>query len=265
MMTDKTITAASYSGASVSIFSAMTLTDWGIVTGIVTALATFGLNVWWGIRRDRREQKEHDLAISGYDRRQRNSPVEHDRRRQRGSANRVLVAVLALSAAGFSAWMANEGSSPTVIVSGKEMMAPHIPTAGDVPTIGHGSTRYEDGTLVKLTDQPITRARAENLARNLLSADEKMFRDTLPGVELSQEEYDIYMDFIGQYGIGKWKNSSMRKRLIEKNYGSACDALLAYRFQAGRDCSRPVNWGPQGCKGVWTRQQQRHKKCKEAQ
>lgn len=81
MITDKSITAASYSGGAVSIFSAMTLTDFGILVGIITALATFGLNVWWGMRRDRREQQAHDLALSGFERRQRDEPVDFDRRR----------------------------------------------------------------------------------------------------------------------------------------------------------------------------------------
>lgn len=81
MITDKSITAASYSGGAVSIFSAMTLTDWGILVGIVTALATFALNVWWGMRRDRREQQAHELAINGIlDRRSRSVPVKIDRR-----------------------------------------------------------------------------------------------------------------------------------------------------------------------------------------
>ena len=84
MITDKTVTAASYSGGAVSIFSAMTLTDFGILVGIVTALATFGLNVWWGMRRDRREQQAHELAINGIlDRRNRIVPVKIDRRADR--------------------------------------------------------------------------------------------------------------------------------------------------------------------------------------
>lgn len=189
----------------------------------------------------------------------------HVRDKQRGSVNRTLVAVMAISAAGFATWVANEGSTPAVVVSGETRLAPHIPTKGDVPTIGHGSTRYEDGTPVKLTDPPITRARAEALARNLLSDDERRFKASIPGVRLYQIEYDLYVDFIGQFGIGNWNKSSMRRHLLASDYPVACNALLLYRFQAGRDCSKPENWGPKGCKGVWTRQQDRHRKCINAQ
>jgi len=181
-------------------------------------------------------------------------------------SRRRLVAALSVSAAGFAAWLGFEGSSPVVqVVDGtgavEERLAPHLPTQGDVPTIGHGSTRYEDGTPVTLNDAPITRARAVQLARVLMSEDEKRFAASLPGVALHQEEYDLYLDFVGQYGIGNWRKSSMRRHLLAGQYHQACEALLRWRYQAGRDCSLPANWGPRGCKGVWTRQEQRVAKC----
>lgn len=168
---------------------------------------------------------------------------------------RVAVTLLTLSAAGFSAWVANEGFTPE----------PVIPTKGDVPTIGHGSTRYEDGTPVRMSDPAITRQRAEQLARNLHSEEERRFIASLPGVDLHQEEFDLYMDFTGQYGIGNWRTSSMRKHLLAGNYRQACESLLLWFKAGGRDCRKPENWGPQGCKGVWTRQLERHAKCLAAQ
>ncbi|WP_415752914.1 glycoside hydrolase family protein [Pseudomonas aeruginosa] len=114
---------------------------------------------------------------------------------------------------------------------------------------------------MKLTDPPITRQRGEQLARNLMAKDEQQFRDSLPGVKLFQEEYDLYLDFTGQFGITNWRGSSMRRDLLAGNYQQACDDLLKWRNQAGRDCSLPKNWGPRGCKGVWTRQQERHAQC----
>lgn len=161
---------------------------------------------------------------------------------------RLAVAALTLSVAGFAAWVASEGFTP----------APVIPTKGDVPTIGHGSTRYEDGTPVKMTDPPITRQRAEELARNLHGQEEQRFKDSLPGVMLTQGEFDLYLDFVGQYGIGNWRASSMRKFLLNGEYSHACWALLKYRYAAGYDCSTPGN---RRCPGVWERQKQRYAKC----
>lgn len=180
-------------------------------------------------------------------------PRNRKRRRQRGAARaRLLVATMVLSAGGFATWVANEGFTER----------PVIPTQGDVPTIGHGSTRYEDGTPVRMSDPPITRERAARLARNLASVDERRLQDSLPGVRLHQEEFDVYVDFVGQYGIGNWRQSSMRRHLLAGRYREACDALLRYRYAAGYDCSTPGN---RRCMGVWTRQQKRHAQCLAAQ
>lgn len=171
---------------------------------------------------------------------------------------RLAVAALTLSAAGFAAWVTSEGYTSK----------PVIPTKGDVPTIGHGSTRYEDGTPVRMTDPPITRQRAEQLARNLHDEEERRFKASLPGVLLTQGEFNLYLDFTGQYGIGNWRGSSMRRELLvtraappelqARHYRAACDALLRYRYAGGFDCSTPGN---RRCPGVWTRQQERHAKC----
>ena len=164
---------------------------------------------------------------------------------------RIAVTVLSLSAAGFATWQASEGYTPVAV----------IPTKGDVPTIGHGSTRYEGGQPVRMGDT-ITPARAEILARNLNSQAEKQFAASLPGVKLYQAEFDIYMDFVGQYGIGTWLKGSPRRDLLAGNYVQACHDLLKYRFAAGFDCSTPGN---KRCYGVWARQLERHAKCMAAQ
>lgn len=164
---------------------------------------------------------------------------------------RVAVGLLSISAAGFATWQASEGLTTVAV----------IPTKGDVPTIGHGSTRYEDGSPVRMGDT-ITPARAEVLARNLNNQAEKQFAASLPGVKLHQDEFDLYMDFVGQYGIGTWRAGSPRRDLLAGNYAQACHDLLKYRYAAGFDCSTPGN---KRCWGVWARQLERHAKCMAAQ
>jgi lysozyme len=173
-----------------------------------------------------------------------------------GAKGRVLVGLLTISVAGFATWQGHEGFTS----------APVIPTKGDVPTIGHGSTRYEDGRRVRMSDPAIDRKRAAELARNLMREDERTFAATLPGVKLSQAEYDVYIDFVGQYGLGNWRKSSMRTNLLAGNYAAACRSLLKYRFAAGYDCSTTINGKPnRRCWGVWTRQKTRFDKCMAAQ
>lgn len=167
---------------------------------------------------------------------------------------RIAVSALTLSATAFVALLASEGYSPIA----------YIPTQGDKLTIGFGTTVHEDGTPVTSSDRtdPV---KAVIAAQAHIGKDEQAFRETLPGVSLSQAEYDLYLDFTYQYGIGNWRGSSMRRHLLAGDYVKACHALLMWRKQGGRDCSLPQNWGPKGCKGVWTRQQERHAKCMAAQ
>lgn len=179
--------------------------------------------------------------------------TSNDKSRQLISA---LVLAISATGAGFAAWKVNEGFTAV----------PVIPTKGDVPTIGHGSTRYENGTAVKITDPSITAKRAEQLALNLMKADARKFEASMPeDTELTPGEFNVYMDFIGQYGIGNWAKSSMRTKLIAGDHYGACKALLRYRFAAGYDCSTMIEDLPnKRCWGVWTRQLERHEQCMEA-
>jgi protein-S-isoprenylcysteine O-methyltransferase Ste14 len=49
--------AGSYAGAVVAIVASLTLTQWGVIAGIVTALVTCAANVVYMARKDRREER----------------------------------------------------------------------------------------------------------------------------------------------------------------------------------------------------------------
>ena len=164
---------------------------------------------------------------------------------------RVAVVALALSASAFVGMAVKEGYTTGAV----------IPTKGDVPTLGFGSTVHESGKPVKMGDTT-TPVNALVKAQAHINRDEQKFRDSLPGAYLTQGEYDVYMDFVYQYGIANWNKSSMRRSILAGQHVQACNGLLAYRFAAGYDCSTPGN---KRCMGVWTRQQERHKQCMEAQ
>lgn len=164
---------------------------------------------------------------------------------------RVIVAALSLSAGAFIALVQSEGYTDTAV----------IPTRGDVPTVGFGSTVHEDGSRVRLGDRtdPV---RALVKAKAYIDREEAGFRASLPGVRLTQGEYDLYLDFTYQYGLSNWRASSMRRRLLAGEYRPACDALLQWRKAAGYDCSTRVNGKPNTrCWGVWQRQLERHAQC----
>ena len=133
--------------------------------------------------------------------------------------------------------------------------------SGGVPTIGIGTTQYEDGTRVSMQDVPITQERAVELVKAHVAKDEMAFRQSLEGAYLNQQEYDLYLDFVYQYGQTTWRKSSMRRALLRGDNVAACGDLLRYRFVASRDCKIRSN----NCYGVWTRQLRRHQRCVDAQ
>ena len=137
---------------------------------------------------------------------------------------------------------------------------PYLDSA-KVATIGIGSTTYENGSKVKMTDKPITKERAVEIAKAHIAKDEVAFRKSLQGVKLTQSEYDVYLDFVYNYGQANWNGSSILRNLKQGNYKQACDSLLKWKYVAKRDCSVRSN----NCYGVWTRQVERHSKCMGAQ
>jgi len=166
---------------------------------------------------------------------------------------RVAIAALSLSAAGFVGILLSEGYTDTAI----------IPTKGDVPTVGFGSTFRDDGSRVQMGDR-ITPPRAVARSATHIAKDEAGLKRCVTGL-LSQKEYDILVDFVYQYGVAATCRSSMVRFINEGRYTEACDAYGLYKKSQGRDCSDPKHWGPGGCKGVWLRNQERRHECMEAQ
>lgn len=168
---------------------------------------------------------------------------------------RIPIAILSLSAAGFAGLLLDEGYTDKAV----------IPVKGDVPTYGFGSTTRIDGKPVRMGDT-ITPVKAVQRSFAYLQAAEKRFKSCVK-VELSQQEYDLYMNFSYQYGMPTFCQSSIVRNLNARKYRQACDSLLLYRKVNGADCSDQKNWYGKGadCRGVWDRQVERHSKCMEAQ
>lgn len=182
------------------------------------------------------------------------------------SPTRVAAITLAISAAAGYGWIGHEGYTSTAV----------IPTPGDRPTIGHGSTYWHDGTPVKMGDT-ITREAARELALGELDRTyAQCVRESLGSTLVTQSEFDQAVLFAGQYGCAAWKRSSMLRLTKAGQYGQACDAHMLYKYirrdrsygdgwekenatgQWRYDCSTPGN---RVCRGVWLRSQERAAAC----
>lgn len=84
-----------------------------------------------------------------------------------------------------------------------------------VITIGFGSTYYEDGTKVKLTDSPITQERATELLEALLVSYERSV-DSYCVDTINQYQFDALCSFAYNCGVGNLKSSTLLKK-VNKN------------------------------------------------
>lgn len=148
-------------------------------------------------------------------------------------SQRTNVTALVLSAAALIGIVVHEGYSDTA----------YVPVAGDVPTIGFGTTGG-----VKLGDKTTP---VKALERAL--TDVNSFEDALKKcvkVPLHQYEYDAYISLSYNIGSSAFCNSTLVKLLNSGNYEEACKQILRWdKFQG-----KPL-------RGLTIRRQSEYKQC----
>lgn len=110
---------------------------------------------------------------------------------------------------------------------------PYLCPAG-VPTIGYGSTRYEDGTPVTLKDEPIDQARANAIMRTTLAREYEPAVQRYVKVPLTQGQYDALVDFAYNAGAKNLLQSTLLKKLNAKNYAGAAKEFEKWVYGGGK-------------------------------
>lgn len=90
-------------------------------------------------------------------------------------------------------------------------LTPYLCSAG-VPTIGYGSTRYANGTKVKLTDKSITKGEAFTLFCDTIKTYEKAVFTLAPD-EINQNQFNALVSFCYNLGVNALKNSTLLKKV----------------------------------------------------
>jgi len=131
-----------------------------------------------------------------------------------------------------------------------------IPTKGDVPTLGFGTTTRPDGSPVQLGDRTNPVDALQRKARDLQKFEGAVKKCVT--VPLYQHEYDTYVDFAYNIGTEGFCGSTVVKRLNQEDYVGACNAILMWKRVGQQDCSVPGN---RICWGLWQRRLAAHKAC----
>jgi lysozyme len=91
------------------------------------------------------------------------------------------------------------------------VLKPYKCSAG-VPTIGIGSTYYEDGRKVKMTDPAITEFRALQLFKNVLKTYELAVYSSTRD-DINQNQFDSLVSLAFNIGTGAFKKSTLLKKV----------------------------------------------------
>lgn len=119
----------------------------------------------------------------------------------------------------------------------------YIPTPGDVPTIGFGTTNG-----VKLGDKT-TPTQALNRAMVDIQKFEGAVKSCVQ-VPLTQGEYDAYISLSYNIGSSAFCNSTLVKRLNQSEYALACQEILRWNRFQGKELA-----------GLTKRRQEEYLKC----
>lgn len=135
---------------------------------------------------------------------------------------RIALAALALSAAGLVGIVTSEGYV--------EVATP--PVAGDVPTVGFGTTTHPDGSPVRAGEKtnPVKALGDALRDANVVEAQIK----ECVRVPLAQREYDVYVSLAYNVGFGAFCRSTIVKLLNEGRYEEACAQLKRWVYFQGK-------------------------------
>jgi lysozyme len=147
--------------------------------------------------------------------------------------DRKNIAAISLSATALVAIVLHEGYKENA----------YIPLAGDIPTIGFGTTFG-----VKLGDR-ITPEKALQVAMKDVQQFEGAIKSCVT-VPLSQNEYDAFTSLAYNIGTGAFCKSTLVKLLNQEKYTEACKQILLWDKYQGK----PLD-------GLTKRRQEEYAKC----
>lgn len=110
---------------------------------------------------------------------------------------------------------------------------PYLCPAG-VATIGYGSTSYLDGRKVTLADRPVSKAEAELLLIQVMTSVCTSVLKASPTVATNTNVWAALADFVYNLGIARYRSSTLRKRVDEKDFTAAGEELLRWTRAGGR-------------------------------
>jgi lysozyme len=112
-------------------------------------------------------------------------------------------------------------------------LKPYLCPAG-IPTIGYGSTRYEDGKKVTLRDTSITKDIAEKLLYIEIHKCISKSVKYCPVLIKYPERLGAIADFVYNLGAGRLQTSTLRRRINQQDWLEVKKELMRWVRGGGR-------------------------------
>lgn len=112
------------------------------------------------------------------------------------------------------------------------VLTPYKDSAG-IPTIGIGSTYYEDGTKVTMKDKAITKERAIQLAKNVVKSFEARVNKSIL-LPMTQNQFDAMVLLCYNIGESSFARSSVVRNFNAGNLQKAADSFLLWNKAGGK-------------------------------
>ena len=103
----------------------------------------------------------------------------------------------------------------------------------NVPTIGYGTTRYEDGRKVSLTDPAVTEIRATELLMHDLQKFAN-YVDSYCRDDIKQNQFDALVSFTFNLGPGTLQRSTLRRKINQGYLKEAPKEIKKYVYASGK-------------------------------
>ena len=119
-------------------------------------------------------------------------------------------------------------------------LKPYLCPAG-IPTISIGCTYYEDGTKVRMTDAPISEARATDIFLNVIKHYERSV-DSFCRDDINQNQFDALVSFCYNLGAGSLKSSTLLKKVnADPNNLLIAKEFAKYKYNKGKISQGLIN------------------------
>ena len=102
-----------------------------------------------------------------------------------------------------------------------------------IPTIGYGSTYYQDGTRVTMDDPAISKDQAIAILQSYVKKFERVVNQYV-SAELNQNQFDALVDFVYNIGPGNFLSSTLLKLLNQEQYDQIPAQFMRWNKTGGQ-------------------------------